>query len=68
MIGIFKGIAEQFPGMALMAVFAWLMLRMLAMELRRYHKVLDGVLLRIADKLDRMDDKIDALERRKRDR
>lgn len=63
---IFRGVAEQFPGMALMAAFAYWMLRMLASELRRYHTVLDGVLLRIAGKLETMDDKLNDLGRHKR--
>lgn len=62
---ILKGIAEQFPGMALMAAFAYFMLRMLGAELRRYHTVLDGVLLKILDKLDEMDDKLDDRDRRR---
>lgn len=62
---ILKGIAEQFPGMALMAAFAYFMLRMLGQELRRYHTVLDGVLLKILEKLDDMDDKLDGRKGRR---
>lgn len=62
---ILKSIAEQFPGMAIMAAFAYFMLRMLGAELRRYHTVLDGVLLKISEKLEVMDGKIDNLDRRR---
>lgn len=62
---VLKGVVEQAPGMGVMALFAYWMLRMLGAELRRYHMVLDGVLLRMANKLDRLESKLDDMERRR---
>lgn len=59
---------KQIPGLVVLVVFAWQVLKFLGREAEYYRRAIDGVLARILGKLDVLDERTEACLKGGRDR